>query len=90
MSTAATQIRAFTADKFDPPAKVKEFCSNKDKALGGIIGGRCVQGTMNVSFETSDPGSMAVLATVCEMGPAEVDDAVNTAARAFHGSAGNG
>ena len=90
MSAVATEIRAFTASKFTAPAKFVEFCKNGGKPLGGLIGGRSVKGSMNVTFETSDPGSLEVLATVCEMGQAEVADAVAAATRAFHGTAGKG
>jgi acyl-CoA reductase-like NAD-dependent aldehyde dehydrogenase len=90
MSTAATEIRAFTASKFVTPAKFTQFCNNGGKPLGGLIGGRSVKGTMNVTFETVDPGSLELLATVCEMGSAEVDQAVEAATRAFHGTTGNG
>ncbi len=90
MSTVATEIRAFTANKFVAPSKFVEFCRNGGKPLGGIIGGRNVKGSMNVTFETSDPGSLEVLATVCEMGQAEVADAVTAATKAFHGTAGKG
>jgi len=90
MSAVATDIRAFTAAKFVAPSKFIEFCRNGGKPLGGLIGGRSVKGTMNVTFETSDPGSLEVLATVCEMGQAEVADAVAAATRAYHGTAGKG
>ncbi len=90
MSSVATEVRAFTASKFTPPTKFVEFCRNGGKPLGGLIGGRSVKGSMNVTFETSDPGSSEVLATVCEMGQAEVAAAVDAATRAFHGTAGKG
>lgn len=83
--TTATEIRALTAARFETPAKFAEFCENGRRPLGGLVGGREVRGTMNVTFETVDPGSMEVLATVCEMGQAEVGDAVDAATRAFHG-----
>lgn len=79
MSSVAAPIQAFTAKKFDKPAKFDEFCSNGGNALGGFIGNKQVQGSMNVTFETADPGSLEVLATVCEMGQAEVGLAVDTA-----------
>lgn len=90
MSTAATNIRALTATKFVTPAKFTEFCRNGGKPLGGLVGGRNIRGTMNATFETSDPGSMEVLATVCEMGEAEVRLAVDEAYKAFHGRGFNG
>lgn len=90
MSTAALEIQAFTASRFETPSKFTEFCRNGGKPLGGIIGGRTVRGTMNVTFETCDPGSLEVLATVCEMGQAEVSDAVEAAQKAFRGSNGQG
>lgn len=83
MSTVAAQVQAFTAKKFEKPAKFREFCSNGGRPLGGLIGGRQVKGTMNVTFESTDPGSLEVLATVCEMGQAEVALAVDTAQSAF-------
>ncbi len=45
---------------------------------------------MNATFETTDPGSLERLATVCEMGEAEVAQAVEAATRAFHGGSGTG
>ena len=50
--------------------------------LGGIIGGEQVAGSMNTTFQTIDPGSQEVLATVSEMGEAEVARAVAAADRA--------
>ncbi len=90
MTTTATEIRAFTANKFEAPAKFTEFCAGGGKPLGGIIGGRRVQGTMNVTFESTNPGSLEVLATVCEMGQAEVAEAVEVATKAFHGTGNQG
>ncbi|MGN6547080.1 MAG: aldehyde dehydrogenase family protein [Aureliella sp.] len=86
MSTAATEIRPFTASKFETPAKFKEFCAGGGQPLGGLIGGRSVKGSMNATFETVDPGSMEVLARVCEMGAAEVDMAVEAATKAYNGT----
>jgi len=76
-------IQAFTASAFTTPAKFSEFCSNGGKPLGGIIGGKSVAGSMNATFQTSDPGSQEVLATVSEMGEAEVAAAVDTGQKAF-------
>jgi aldehyde dehydrogenase (NAD+) len=45
---------------------------------------------MNATFQTIDPGSQELLATVCEMGEAEVAMAVEAATRAFQGSGGKG
>lgn len=90
MSTAATEIRAFTAARFQTPAKFTQFCAGGGKPLGGLIGGRSVRGSMNATFETVDPGSLEVLATVCEMGAAEVDMAVQAATKAYHGAGNNG
>ena len=45
---------------------------------------------MNATFQTIDPGSQDVLATVSEMGEAEVDRAVAAASRASQGNGGNG
>ncbi|MSU35700.1 MAG: aldehyde dehydrogenase [Pedosphaera sp.] len=90
MSNVASKIQAFTAAKFESPPKFTEFCRNGGKPLGGIIGGRSVRGMMNATFETSDPGSLEVLATICEMGHSEVADAVNAATRAFQGDSGKG
>ncbi|MCA9130928.1 MAG: aldehyde dehydrogenase [Planctomycetales bacterium] len=88
MSTATTEIRAFTASAFQKPAKFIDFCRNDGRPLAGLIGGKEVRGTMNVTFETSDPGSLEVLATVCEMGQAEVALAVENAQQAFQKSGG--
>ena len=90
MSTAAAEIRAYTAARFVTPAKFTQFCNNGGQPLGGLVGGRWIKGSMNVTFETQDPGSLEVLATVCEMGAAEVDQAVQAAMVAFNGSAGQG
>jgi aldehyde dehydrogenase (NAD+) len=89
MATATSQIRALTAAAFKTPAKFTEFCRNGGKPLGGIIDGEQVSGTMNVTFETVDPGSQEILATVCEMGDAEVARAVAAAERAYHGDGGS-
>src|SRR5690349_16739697 len=86
MATTPAQIRALTASAFQTPAKFTEFCRNGGKPLGGIIGGEQVAGSMNVTFETIDHGSQEVLATVCEMGEAEVARAVARAQRAFDGN----
>lgn len=90
MSIAATEIRALTAAKFVTPAKFTQFCSGGGHPLGGLIDGRSVKGSMNATFQTIDPGSLEVLATVCEMGAAEVDAAVESATKAFHGAGGKG
>lgn len=90
MSTVTSEVRAFTASKFETPRKFLEFCANGGRPLEGIIGGRRVYGTMNATFETIDPGSLEKLATVCELGAAEVDLAVEAAYQAFHGSRGKG
>ena len=81
--TSPADIQALTAAAFAPPAKFTEFCANGGKPLGGLIGGNNVAGTMNATFETSDPGSMEVLATVSEMGQAEVSAGVNAAQSAY-------
>ena len=83
MSVASSEIRSLTAKKFDCPQKFTDFCSNGGKPLGGIIGGVETAGTMNATFETIDPGSHQVLATVCEMGAAEVNKAVLAAQNAY-------
>ena len=85
MATAATEIRPLTAAAFTTPDKFTQFCNNGGKPLGGIIGGERVSGSMNATFQTTDPGSQELLATVCEMGEAEVALAVDAASRAFHG-----
>ena len=90
MSTVDAEVRAFTARKFEAPAKFIEFCQLGGAPLRGYIGGKYVAGTMNTTFQTIDPGSLEVLATVCEMGAAEVDAAVTEAYRAYHGSQGKG
>ncbi|MCH2131193.1 MAG: aldehyde dehydrogenase family protein [Pirellulaceae bacterium] len=86
MTTVTKDIQALTAKAFTTPAKFTDFCNNGGRPLGGIIGGKSVAGSMNVTFETTDPGSQEVLATVCEMGEAEVSLAVDTAMQAFHSS----
>jgi acyl-CoA reductase-like NAD-dependent aldehyde dehydrogenase len=85
MATAASEIRALTASAFRTPDKFTEFCRNGGRPLGGVIGGERVAGSMNVTFETIDPGSQELLATVCEMGDAEVARAVAAAQKAFDG-----
>jgi len=86
MATAATEIRALTAAAFRTPEKFTEFCRNGGKPLGGVVDGEQIAGSMNVTFETIDPGSLEVLATVSEMGEAEVALAVAAAQRAFDGN----
>ncbi|MBL6724427.1 MAG: aldehyde dehydrogenase [Rubripirellula sp.] len=83
MSVANTEIRSLSAKKFDRPQKFLDFCHNGGRPLGGIVGGNEVTGTMNATFQTIDPGSHEVLATVCEMGAAEVDAAVRSAQAAY-------
>ncbi|MCA8989781.1 MAG: aldehyde dehydrogenase [Planctomycetaceae bacterium] len=85
MSTSTMDIRAFTASKFSTPEKFTKFCQNNGKPLGGFVDGEQITGSMNATFETTDPGTMQVLARVCEMGDAEVDQAVRAAQRAFDG-----
>jgi len=86
MATATDQIQAFTAAQFSTPEKFTKFCNNGGKPLGGIINGESVSGSMNVTFESVDPGSQEVLARICEMGDAEVASAVDAAQRAFDGN----
>ncbi|MGB0578576.1 MAG: aldehyde dehydrogenase family protein [Limisphaerales bacterium] len=84
MSTATLDsIQAFTATAFSTPEKFTQFCANDGKPLGGIIGGESVAGSMNATFETTDPGSQELLATVSEMGEAEVAAAVDAGQKAF-------
>src|SRR6188474_2318753 len=90
MATATSEIRALTAAAFATPKKFTQFCHNDGKPLGGIVGGKSIPGSMNATFQTTDPGSQEVLATVCEMGEAEVAQAVDAANRAFHGPGGKG
>jgi aldehyde dehydrogenase (NAD+) len=90
MATAASEIRALTAAAFRAPEKFTEFCRNGGQPLGGIIGGEPSAGSMNATFQTIDPGSLEVLATVSEMGEAEVARAVAAATRAFHGDGKTG
>jgi aldehyde dehydrogenase (NAD+) len=90
MAAVATEIRAHTATAFKTPHKFTQFCNNGGQPLAGIIGDQSVPGSMNATFQTVDPGSQEVLASVCEMGEAEVDLAVETATRAFHGNGGRG
>ncbi|MFO0913494.1 MAG: aldehyde dehydrogenase family protein [Pirellulales bacterium] len=85
MATITTDIRALTAAAFRTPEKFIEFCRNHGKPLGGFIDGRQVPGSMNATFETIDPGTQEVLATVSEMGEAEVALAVAAAQRAYDG-----
>jgi aldehyde dehydrogenase (NAD+) len=82
---ASSEIRALTASAFTAPAKFRDFCRNGGKPLGGIIDGEPSAGSMNATFQTIDPGSQEVLATVSEMGEAEVARAVAAASRAFQG-----
>lgn len=86
MATATLEIRALTAAAFPTPAKFTEFCRNGGRPLGGIVDGEEIAGSMNATFQTIDPGSQEVLATVCEMGEAEVARAVTAAQRAFDGN----
>ena len=90
MATATADVRAFTAAKFNTPDKFTQFCDNFGKPLGGFVGGDRIAGSMNATFQTTDPGSGDVLATVCEMGEAEVAQAVESAQRAFHGNGSKG
>jgi len=90
MASAATEIRALTASSFKAPQKFVDFCRNGGKPLGGLVNGREIAGTMNTTFQTIDPGSQELLATVYEMGDAEVELAVEAAQRAFEGNGRNG
>jgi aldehyde dehydrogenase (NAD+) len=90
METSTQDIRAFTAAAFTTPDTFTRFCANDGKPLGGIIGGASVAGSLNATFQTADPGSGEALATVCEMGEAEVDQAVQAAKRAYQGDGGTG
>ena len=90
MSIARTEIQSLTAAQFETPESFTRFCQNGGQPLGGIIDGRSVRGSLNATFETVDPGSMEVLASVCEMGHAEVDRAVQSAQRAFRGNGVSG
>lgn len=84
MSTATLDsIKAFTAAAFSTPDKFSEFCANDGKPLGGIVGGESITGSMNATFQSTDPGSQEVLATVSEMGEAEVAAAVEAGQTAF-------
>src|SRR6478752_5172168 len=85
MATATLEIRALTAGAFRTPEKFTEFCRNGGKPLSGIVDGEQIAGSMNATFQTIDPGSQEVLATICEMGEAEVAQAVSAAQRAFDG-----
>src|SRR5215510_5732318 len=86
MATATAEIRALTAAAFRTPEKFTEFCRNGGKPLGGFVDGEQIVGSMNATFQTIDPGSQEVLATVCEMGEAEVARAVAAAQKAFDGN----
>ncbi len=78
-------IQAFTASAFSAPDKFTQFCANGGNPLGGIIGGKRLAGSMDATFKTRDPGSQEVLATVSEMGEAEVALAVEEAQNASIG-----
>ena len=84
MANSTSQIRALTASAFRTPEKFTEFCRNGGKPIGGLIGGEETPGSMNATFQTIDPGSLEVLATISEMGEAEVARAVSVANHAFH------
>jgi acyl-CoA reductase-like NAD-dependent aldehyde dehydrogenase len=90
MAKSPADIQAFTASAFTTSDKFTEFCNNGGKPLGGIIDGKSVAGSMNATFQTTDPGSQEVLATVCEMGQAEVALAVESASRAYCGEGKKG
>src|SRR5262245_24641957 len=90
MPSTASDIRALTASAFRTPEKFTDFCRNSGRPLGGMIGGEPAAGSMNATFQTIDPGSQNVLATVSEMGEAEVDRAVAAASRAFQGNGRSG
>ncbi|MEM7013523.1 MAG: aldehyde dehydrogenase family protein [Verrucomicrobiota bacterium] len=83
MSAIPSEIQALTAAAFNTPDKFTKFCQNGGAPLGGIIDGKSVLGSMNATFQTTDPGSQELLATICEMGEAEVGAAVAAANRAF-------
>ena len=85
---AASDIQAFTASAFSTPRAFTDFASGNGKPLGALIGGESVTGTMNATFQTIDPGTQEVLATVCEMGKEDVDRAVTAAYKAFNGTNG--
>jgi aldehyde dehydrogenase (NAD+) len=84
MPVAAAEIRALTASAFSAPKTFHDFCRNGGKPLGGVIDGEQSSGSMNATFQTIDPGSQEVLATVSEMGEAEVARAVAAGQRAFN------
>jgi hypothetical protein len=90
MVTAPAEIQALTAADFTTPKKFTEFCQNGGKPLGGLVGGERLPGSLNATFQTVDPGSGEVLATVCEMGQDEVGRAVEAGYRAFHGDGKTG
>ena len=85
MATTSPEIRALTASAFRTPEKFAEFCRNGGRPLGGFVDGERIAGSMNATFQTIDPGSQEVLATVCEMGEVEVARAVDAAQKAFDG-----
>jgi aldehyde dehydrogenase (NAD+) len=85
MPALASEVRALTASAFTAPAKFRDFCRNGGRPIGGLIDGEPSAGSMNATFQTIDPGSQEVLATVSEMGEAEVARAVAAADRAFQG-----
>jgi len=82
----AAEIQSITAAQFETPQGFTAFCANGGQPLGGHINGESVVGTLNATFETVDPGSMEVLARVCEMGQAEVNAAVHAGLSAFNGN----
>jgi aldehyde dehydrogenase (NAD+) len=61
--------------------EVKAFLEGSP--LSAVIGGENVAAENGETFETRDPGSQQVLARVAAMQPADVDRAVQAAARAF-------
>ena len=92
MSTATIApetIQAFTADDFSAPDKFTQFCANGGKPLKGQIGGEEVPGSMNAVIDVINPGNKEVLARVSEMGYDEVNLAVQSGYRAYHGSWSN-
>ena len=93
MTTAASSpadIQAFTADDFIAPTAFDQFCTNGGSPLQGVVGGERITGSMNALIEVINPGTKETLAQVCEMGWDEVNLAVESASRAFHGTGGGG
>ena len=70
-----------THPKFQLHPEVKSFL--KRGTLGGFVGGKEVFASNGETFDTSDPGTGAKLATIASLQPDDVSRAVDAAAQAF-------